>query len=184
MLRGRHRSVNLSQPSPLGTGAWRVVRISPAGLPVGRGRPLAAWAPRTRVRADAHKKIRGKMVKGIAIFGIRNFPTEWCGSEAARRAASISGGRDRESGFHARERRTDAGNEHRRTPRGTPQDAPHHTRPKKASDTLQVSGHLYTFVRNMFVCRRERKRATRARAHLPRCYRLPASHSCIGGTPP
>ena len=83
--------VSSNQPV-LGTGAWRVVRISPAGLPVGRGRPLAAWAPRTRVRADAHKKIRGKMVKGIAIFGIRNFPTEWCGSEAARRAASISGG--------------------------------------------------------------------------------------------
>ena len=45
--------------------------------------------------------------------------------------------RDRESGLHALERRTDAGNEHRRTPRGTPQDAPHHTRPKKASVTLQ-----------------------------------------------
>ena len=53
-------------------------------------------------------------------------------------------------GWEGGERRTDAGNEHRRTPRGTPQDAPHHTRPKKASDTLQVSRHLYTLVRNMF----------------------------------
>ena len=74
----------------LGTGAWRVVRISPAGLPVRRGPPLAVWAPRTRVCGDAHKKLRGKTVKGKSIFGIRNFPTEWCVSGAARRAALIS----------------------------------------------------------------------------------------------
>ena len=41
----------------------------------GRGPPLAVWAPRTRVCGDAHKKIRGKTVKGKSIFGIRNFPT-------------------------------------------------------------------------------------------------------------
>ena len=65
-----------------------MVRISPPGLPVGRGPPLAVWAPRIRVCGDAHKKIRGKTVKGIAILGIRNFLTEWCGSEAACEAAS------------------------------------------------------------------------------------------------
>ena len=36
-----------------------VVRISPSGLPVGRGRPLAAWVPQKSTSDDAHKKKSG-----------------------------------------------------------------------------------------------------------------------------
>ena len=81
----------------------------PSRAPRGPGAParspLAVWAPRTRVCGDAHKKIRGKTVRGKAIFGIRNFPSESCGSEAARRAASISGGAARVAALRSISRR-------------------------------------------------------------------------------
>ena len=51
----------------LGTGVWRVVRISRPGIPGGPGRPLAVRAPRVCVGAAAHRKIRGKTPKGRAI---------------------------------------------------------------------------------------------------------------------
>ena len=69
----------------LGTGAWRVVRISRSGLPVGRGRPLAAWVPRNSTSDDAHKKLRCITPSGKAIFGIRNFLSEWCGQRGSPR---------------------------------------------------------------------------------------------------
>ena len=69
------------------SGADKPHRPAPHGLSVGRGRPLAARAPRVCVRADAHKKIRGKTPTGKASFGLPTFLSEWRVRRAACKAA-------------------------------------------------------------------------------------------------
>ena len=54
-----------------------------AGRSVGRGRPLAARAPPVCVCGDAHVFPRFFRAYRKAIFGMRNFLSEWRGSDAA-----------------------------------------------------------------------------------------------------
>ena len=93
---------------------------------------------------DAPRRIGSSESRRMAKGLYYNRPTANRRASRRRRHAAVGDGGwavtlrlARLLGWEGGERRTDAGNEHRRTPRGTPQDAPHHTRPKKASVTLQ-----------------------------------------------